>query len=50
MQTAVNTLAGTGMLDIYSRPHPKGATNGQLSLVSAGLVPDKVTSLHSRRS
>lgn len=50
MQTAVNALAGTGMLDVYTRPHPKGALNGQLSLVSAGVVPDKVTSIHSRRS
>lgn len=50
MQTAVNALAGTGMLNVYSRPHPKGALNGQLSLVSAGVVPDKVTSIHSRRS
>jgi len=50
LQTASSTLAATGLLRIWGRPIPEGASNGFSSPVLAGVVPDKVTSLRSRRS
>jgi type II secretory pathway component GspD/PulD (secretin) len=48
-QTAANTLAATAKLQIWSRPTVVG-NDGAFSAVNAAVAPDKVTSLHSRRS
>lgn len=48
-QTAVNTLVSSSTLRVWHRPPPGGNT-GIAVLVTAGTVPDKVTSLRSRRS
>lgn len=48
-QTAVNTLVGSGKLLIWHRPHP-GAADGSSHAVIAGVVPDKVSSLRTRRT
>ena len=50
VQTAVNTLAGTGLLQLWGRPIAPSTSNGVSGQIIAGVVPDKVTSLHSRRS
>jgi hypothetical protein len=50
MNTAVNTLAAAGKLNIWHRPTAKGANDGSTHLVTAGSGPDHVTSLRSRRS
>lgn len=50
MTAAAAALAGSGKLMIYSRPTPAQPTSGQLSLVTSGQVPDKVTSLRTRRT
>lgn len=47
-RNAVNTLAATGDLVIWHRPHP-GASDGSSASVISGSVPDRVTSLRSRR-
>jgi len=49
MQTAATTLVGAGKQVIWSRPDP-GGTNGTSHAVTAAVVPDKVTSLRSRRT
>lgn len=48
-QGAATTLAATGKLQIYCRPTAKGLLDGTNFAVLAGTVPDKVTSLKSRR-
>lgn len=50
MQTAATALAGSGKLIIWGRPRGPGASDGQAGLVTAGQVPDKVTSIRSRRT
>lgn len=47
--TATSTLAATGKLVVWHRPSGPGASNGSSSLITAGVVPDVVTSLRSRR-
>lgn len=49
MQNAATTLAATDKLIIWHRPSP-GGSDGTNRLVLAGVVPDKVTSLRSRRT
>lgn len=50
LQTAVNTLVSSSALVIYKRP-PKGTfAGGTYAEQTSGLIPDKVTSLKSRRS
>lgn len=45
---AAATLAGAGKLVIWHRPRP-GGTGGSSALVTAGTIPDQVTSLRTRR-
>ena len=45
---AATTLAATGKLVIWHRPHP-GFTDGSFGEVTSATVPDQVTSLRSRR-
>jgi len=49
-QNAANTLVATNKLVIWGRPIPFGAGNGAADQVAAAVVPDKVTSLRTRRS
>jgi len=46
---AATTLVGAGKQLIWHRPTP-GGTNGSSHAVTAAVVPDKVTSLRSRRT
>ena len=46
---AATTLAAAGKLVVWHRPAPGGGGGGSSSLVTAGTVPDQVTSLRSRR-
>lgn len=46
---AAATLAAAGKLLIWHRP-PPGGSSGQSSLVTSQFLPDKVTSLRSRRN
>lgn len=48
LATAASTLAALGVLVVWHRP-PVGGAGGSSSLVTSGTVPDKVTSLRSRR-
>lgn len=50
MQTAVNTFAAGGDLYVWHRPSSPGATDGVSVPVTAGLIPDKVSTLRSRRT
>jgi len=50
VQTAVNTLVATGLLILWGRPIAPSTSNGLINPITAGVVPDKVTSLKSRRS
>lgn len=50
VQTAVNTLVAVNKLVLWGRPIPSTAGNGIASTIIAGTVPDKVTSLKTRRS
>lgn len=49
VQTAATVLASSGTLAVWSRPSPGGAANGDSNIVLNALVPDRVTSLRSRR-
>lgn len=49
-QTAANALAGTGSLTIYGRERVTGSGDGQAATVTGAVVPDRVTSLRSRRT
>lgn len=49
IQNAANTLAASGKLNIWHRPSAPGAVDGSLHTVIAAQVPDKVTSLATRR-
>lgn len=49
LQTAANTLYAAG-LQIWGRPSGPGATDGVIAFVTGAVVPDRVTSLHSRRT
>lgn len=49
MQNAAVALAGTGTLQIWGRPRGVGGSDGQAGLVTGAQVPDKVTSLRTRR-
>jgi len=50
IQTAANNLVLAGKLRIWHRPTSAGANNGSAFTVTAGTVPDRVTSLRSRRT
>jgi hypothetical protein len=50
MQTAANTLAATGKLQVFHRPTTIVAANGAAFPVTGATVPDKVTSLKTRRT
>ena len=50
LQTAANTLAASGKIVIWGRPTAPGASDGLFAGVTSAVVPDKVTSLKSRRS
>jgi hypothetical protein len=50
IQNAATTLAATGKIYVWHRPTSPGGTDGQMFLITSGSVPDKVTSLKSRRS
>jgi len=49
VQTAATVLASSGTLAVWSRPSGAGATDGDSNTVLNALVPDRVTSLRSRR-
>lgn len=49
IQTAATTLVGSGKLLIWHRP-PAGAATGSTHAVIAATVPDKVSSLRTRRT
>lgn len=49
LQNAAVILAATGSLIIWGRPRGKGGSDGQSGLVTGASVPDKVTSLRTRR-
>jgi hypothetical protein len=49
MQAAATALAASNKLIIWHRPHP-GGSDGTNRLVIAAVVPDKVTSLRTRRT
>ena len=49
-QTAATTLAGSGKLRVWHRPSGPGATDGSQHAVVGATVPDKVTSLRTRRT
>jgi hypothetical protein len=44
-----NALGGTGGLGVWSRPRPKGASNGVFRTASGAVVHDKACVLRSRR-
>lgn len=47
-QTAATAFAASGFFGIWHRPSPAGA--GSISQIQSAVVPDRVTSLRSRRS
>jgi hypothetical protein len=49
VNTAATILVGTGKLSIWHRP-PPGTTSGSAHAIVGVTVPDKVTSLRTRRS
>lgn len=49
IQTAADALVTAGTPVIYKRPVPFGASNGTFAGITGALVPDKVTSLRTRR-
>lgn len=49
-QTAANAVVAGGAMVIWSRPLPGAGSGGSASLVTGALVPDRVTSLRSRRT
>lgn len=49
IQNAANTLVATNKLVVWHRP-PKGGSTGTARLVIGATVPDKVTSLRTRRT
>lgn len=48
-QTAANTLVGTAKLVVWHRPDP-GGSNGLAVTTTAATLPDRVTSLRTRRT
>jgi hypothetical protein len=50
MQTDATALAAAGVLKVWGRPTTPGGSDGISQTVVAGQVPDKVTSLRTRRS
>ncbi len=50
LQNAANTLAATGKFYVWHRPNPAKGTPGSVALITSATVPDKVTSLATRRS
>jgi hypothetical protein len=50
VQNAATTLVGSNKLIIWHRPTSPGGTDGTNRLAIGATVPDKVTSLKSRRS
>jgi hypothetical protein len=48
--TAANTWWGTGTLNVWHRPTSPGGSDGAVHVVTSASVPDKVTSLRSRRT
>lgn len=49
IQTAATTLAATGKIYVWHRPSSHGAADGSMHLITGAQVPDKVTSLATRR-
>lgn len=49
IQTAADALVAGGHLLVWSRPTPGGGTNGDSNLAVSATVPDRITSLRSRR-
>jgi hypothetical protein len=49
LQTAATALAAAGKNQVWHRPSP-GGSDGSAHIVVAGTVPDKVTSLRTRRT
>lgn len=49
IQNAANTLAATGRLSIWHRPPVIGSPGGSMAPIVSATVPDKTTSLASRR-
>lgn len=49
IQTAASALQGSGKLKVWHRP-PEGTTLGFVAQVTSATVPDKVTSLRTRRT
>jgi|SRR6476661_4630503 len=49
LQNAANTLAASGHLSIWHRPPVIGSPGGSLAGIVSATVPDKTTSLSSRR-
>jgi hypothetical protein len=49
-QTAANTLVGVGFVGVWGRPTTPGGSNGLWGQFTSAVVPDKVTSLRSRRT
>jgi hypothetical protein len=50
VQAAATTLVASNKLTLWHRPSSKGAADGTFRLVIGAVVPDKVTSLRTRRS
>lgn len=50
IQTAANTLVSAGKLQLFGRPIPPATTGGVSGQITAAVVPDKVTSLRTRRT
>lgn len=50
IQTAANTLEAAGKLQLWGRPIPPSTNNGTSGQIIAAIVPDKVTSLRTRRT
>jgi len=49
MQTAASVLAASTHLTVWHRPETSTSNDGSSGLVTAGLIPDQVTSLRTRR-
>lgn len=49
IQNAATTLAGTGSFYVWHRPPAPGGAGGTMNLITSATVPDKTTSLASRR-
>lgn len=50
VQTAASTLAASGQPCVYGRPTSPGGSDGLFAGFTGAIVPDRVTSLRSRRT